>query len=113
METVNNKNEKWLPMRGAITLSKEQGREVSKAGLIYAGKELNFIRKHSDGYHWEFEQSGILKWLKGTLSPAGWITIQEFADEMNLGLHTAYSIYNKYALKQKKYGKVIIVGVWE
>lgn len=106
METVDNKNEKWLPMRGAITLSREQGREVTRAGLIYAGKEMDFIRKHPDGFHWEFEQNGILKWLEGTASPSGWFTIQEFADEMGLELSIAYNIYRKYRLECKKYGKV-------
>ena len=106
MKIMEQETREWLPLRGAIALCQKHGRNITDYGLIYAGKELNFIRKCPDGFHWEYEKSGILKWLKETAPPDGWITMNAFADQVDITIQKAYYILRKYKLERKKYGKI-------
>ena len=99
--------EKWLPLRGAITLCQKYGRDITKNGLIYIGKELNFIRKSLNKHHWEYEKTALLNYLKSDSIPQGWVSIGTFAFKMGISVNKAtYILLIKYKLEQKKYGKL-------
>ena len=97
----------WLTLREALTLCREQGRKITQNGLIYAGKELNFIRKSTDGYHWEYEKRGLVEYLRNAFIPDGWISMEKFAHQVGISLGMAYYILlKKYRLKHKRYGSL-------
>lgn len=114
MENERKEKDKWLPLREAIYLCRLHGRDITKAGLIHIGKELSFIRKSSDGHHWEYKKSGLLEYLKNALVPIGWISMETFACKMDINISVAYYILQKYQLKCKRCGKLRgMIHVWE
>ncbi len=107
METENKEKGKWLSNRGAIVLCQEYaGRKITKVGLIHIGRELGFIRRHSDGFHWEYERAGLLKYLRTPPAPEGWISMSDFARLVDVDINMVYYILRKYELKTKMCGKV-------
>ena len=114
MENEKRKKDEWLPLRGAIYLCRLHGRNITKAGLIYIGKELNFIRRNSDGYHWEYETSKLLRYLRNALIPIGWISMKTFARKVGISTGVAYYILRKYQLKYERCGRLRgMIYVWE
>lgn len=104
----NGKKEKgkWLSLQGAVCLCRKHGRNITKTGLIHIGKELDFIRRDVGGFHWEYEKSKLLKYLKNAIVPVGWISMEHFACRINSTIGMAYYILRKYQLKYRKYGKL-------
>ena len=79
------KKKEWLPLRGAIALCREHGREITKGGLVYVGKEMGFMRKSADGFHWEWGRVGLREYLKDNVTPKGWISVVDFASKKYRG----------------------------
>lgn len=96
----------WLSKREALALCREQGRVITKNGLIYVGKELDFSRKSPNGFHWEYEKRGLLLYIRNAFIPNGWISMEEFARKVGSDLNMVYYILRKYRLKHKRYGKL-------
>lgn len=101
-----NKNEEWLPLRGAIALCEKHGRKITSPGLRTLGKESGFIRKNADGYHWEWKQSGLLEYLKVNKIPEGWVSVMNFARKMRIDSSRVYYMIKKYSLERKRFGKI-------
>lgn len=105
MKKMEKKGE-WLSLQEALTFCEAHGRIITQNGLIYSGKELNFVRKNVDGYHWEYEKRGLLMYLRTAFVPDGWISVEKFAFKVNDNVNTVYYILRKYHLKHKKYGSL-------
>lgn len=88
----------WLRTKEALEFLEENGRSVTKIGLLYIGRRHKIIEKSSDGHHWLYSKKGLKGYLKITDSkiPEDFITVIEAAKKFKISKHSIYYYVKKF-----------------
>lgn len=98
----------WIKMNNeAIKLCKNYGLNITKAGLIWAGKKDNFIKKDNDDYHWLFDLDKLILFIQKSIEdpPKGWVSILDASNITGFSIAKIYRMIKNNKLKSETYGR--------
>ena len=97
----------WIKMRRALKICKDYNLEITKMGLLWAGKKHGFVEKHSDGYHWIFNLNKLLQFVGYAIEepPEGWIIIRKASKKYKINLLKLYRLIKRKEVECKQFGR--------
>lgn len=100
------KNQEYLSTGMALQLCRNFGKPLTKTALYQVGLKRGFAQKSVDGFHWEFQRSGLENYLNEgeETPPEGWITILTVSQITGLSLSGAYDFVKRNQLIVVSYG---------
>jgi len=98
----------WIKTKEAIELCKENGRDISRPGILYAGLTHKFAEKDMDGVHWRYFKPFLLKWLNSANIGEEWETVQQTAVRYNVHVAKIYRILNSSNIERRKFKNAVV-----
>ena len=104
-----------LTTREALELCRKKRKPVTATALRKNGIRFGFMTKAGDGFHWEFDREGLLKYLErmGTKAPRGWVPVSYLATKYKASYNTIYRRLKLWGLPTAEYGKARVRHVNE
>lgn len=108
----NQRKNNWVTSNKIMSYMKEQGITKTRAGLISAGLSNGFIRRSSDGFHWEYHFESVKEWIQNLLNiPKEFSNFSQIIKRYNLSYTKVYRLYslNKSNIEHiKRHGSVYV-----
>ena len=78
----------------ALKKCKEEGYQITRAGLYHAGKNHGFLIKHGGLRELEFDKVKFMAWLRKAKEeiPENYITVKQLSDEFGINIVYAYKM---------------------
>ena len=94
----------------ALKKCKEEGYQITRAGLYHAGKNHGFLIKHEGLRELEFDKVKFMAWLRKAKEeiPENYITVKQLSDEF--GINIVYACRVRRILVGEGKGKRIVDG---
>lgn len=95
-----------LTTREALALCRKKRKPITATALRKNGIRFGFMTKAGDGFHWEFDREGLLKYLErmGTKAPRGWVPVSYLAMKYKTSYNAIDRRLKNWCLPTAEYG---------
>jgi hypothetical protein len=95
-----------LTTREALALCQQKRKPVTATALRKNGIRFGFMTKAGDGFHWEFDREGLIKYLErmGAKAPRGWVTVSYLAAKYKVSYNVIYRRLKDWGVHTVEYG---------